>query len=135
MPRFYVTAPNPRPDFRLVIAFLWHDDQNVDTDGDCDHPASHDWTELYIANREQPTEPPVSVSPHQQSPLVLVVESESEQMAARVAYFLAVSVGSSPETFLPQVGDFDVAAALRRAADSPFSRATREHPYPNLDRV
>jgi hypothetical protein len=119
----------------LVIAFLWHDDQNVDTDGDCDHPASHDWTELYVANREQPTEPPISVGPHQKSPLVLVVESESEQMAARVAYFLAVSVGSSPETFLPQVGNFDVVAALQRAADSPFSRATREHPYPNLDRV
>jgi hypothetical protein len=135
MTRFYVTAPKPRPDFRLAIVFLWHDGQNVDTDGDCEYPASHDWTELYIANRERPTEPSVSVSAHQQSPLILAVESESEHLAARVAYFLAVSVGSSPERFLSHVGDFDVEAALKRAAESPFSRATREHPYPNLDRV
>ena len=135
MTRFYITAPKPRPDFRLVIAFLWHDGQSVDTEGDCEHPASHDWTELYVANREEPAEPSVSVSAHEQSPLVLAVESESEHMAARVAYFLAVSVGSSPDMFLPRVGDFDVEAALQRAADSPFSRATREHPYPNLDRV
>src|SRR5258708_19192620 len=97
MTRYYVTAPKPRPDFRLVITFLWHDGQNVDTEGDCEHPASNDWTELYIANREQPTEPSVSVSAHQQSPLILAVESESEHTAARAAYFLAVSVGSSPE--------------------------------------
>jgi hypothetical protein len=46
-----------------------------------------------------------------------------------------VSVGDSPEMFLSWVGDFDVEAGMQRAADSPFSRATREHPYPNLDRV
>jgi len=91
--RFYVTAPNPRPDFRLVIAFLWRDGQNVDTEGDCDHPASHDWTELYVANREEPAEPPVDVSSDGQSPLVLVVKSESEYLAARVAYFLAMTTG------------------------------------------
>lgn len=144
MMRFYVTAPNPRPDFRLVIAFLWHDGQNVDTDGDCDHPASHGWTELYVKSREQPSEPPVSIYPHQQSPLILVVESTAAHLAARLAYFLAASVRggvsqspegefASPATLLAQVGDFDVEVAMRRATVSPFSRATREHPYPNLN--
>lgn len=145
MNKFYVTAPNPRPDFRLVIAFLWRDGQNVDTDGDCDYPASHDWTWLYVANREEPAEPSVSVSSDGQLPLLLVIESESENLAARLAYFLAVSTGggvslgydgdfASPEHLLSRVGDFDIGAAMQRAAASPFSRATREHPYPNLDR-
>jgi TorA maturation chaperone TorD len=133
MTRFYVTAPNPRPDFRLVIAFLWRDGQNVDTDGDCDHPASHEWNELFVANREQPSEPPVSIYPHQQSPLVLVVESAAAHLATRLAYFLATSVRggvsqspedefASPVTLLAQVGDFDLEAAMRRATGSPFSR-------------
>jgi hypothetical protein len=144
MTRFYVTAPNPRPDFRLVIAFLWHDGQNIDTDGDFDHPASHEWTELFVANREQPSEPQVSIYPHQQTPLVLVVESTAAHLAARLAYFLAASVRggvsqnpedefASPATLVAQVGVFDVEVAMRRAAESPFARATREHPYPNLD--
>lgn len=144
--QFYITAPNPRPDFRLVIAFLWHDGKNVDTEGDCKHPADRDWTGLYVANREDPSEPSVTVNVHQRSPLVLIIESESRHIAARVAYFLATQTGGKvslssdgdfgpPEQLLAHVEDFDVEAALQRAAASPFSRATREHPYPNLDKI
>lgn len=125
MQRFYVTAPGPRPVFGLAIAFLWHKGQNVDTDGDADHPLSREWTDLYIKNREQPDEPPVDVSPHQGSPLILIIESRSAPLAARLAYFLAVSVGgevsrspeggfAAPDTLLPELGDFDVESAMRR---------------------
>jgi hypothetical protein len=72
--RFYITAPRERPDFRLVIAFLWHDGQNVNTDGNSHHPASRTWTELYIENREQPDQV-VDVTPYQESPLILLIES------------------------------------------------------------
>jgi len=141
MTRFYVTAPNPRPVIHLPIAFLWRAGQNVDTDGDCDHPLSRDWTDLYIKNREPPDEPPVDVSPLQSSPLILTVESQSASLATRLAYFLAVSVQgevsrkpdggfASPDTLLSELGNFDVDAAMRRVAESPYLQATRKDGSP-----
>ena len=88
MHTIYITSPNERPDFRLVVAFLWRDGQNVDTEGDSHHPASRTWTELYVQNRENKDEV-VEVSQYQQSPLVLRIESEQQYLAARVAFFLA----------------------------------------------
>ena len=34
MATFYVRPAGDRPDYRVVISFLWQDEQNVDTDGD-----------------------------------------------------------------------------------------------------
>jgi hypothetical protein len=142
---FYTTTPGKRPDFRLVIAFLWHDGKSVDTEGNSYHPASRTWTELYVQNREHEDEV-VTVSQYQESPLVLRVRSERQQLAARAAFFLASSCGGSvsqefdgeyhsPERLLPLVGsDFDVAAAMQRAAQSPFVRSSFDNPFPNLDR-
>lgn len=143
MQKFYISIYKQRPDFRLVIAFLWHDGQNVDTEGDSYNPASRDWTELYIKNREQPDEI-VNISPHRSSPLILIVESNLEYLAARVAYFLAVVTDgrvatdqngefAPSEILLSRIGDFDVDAALQRVAKSPFSSPTRDNPYPNLE--
>lgn len=140
--RIRITAPQKRPDFRQVIAFLWREDHNVDSDGNSHNPASRDWTELYLASRET-ADPPVSVSPEQQSPLVLSVESSSSSLAAKLAYYLATSTGgavaleasdtfSSPEVLLPVIGDFDVSAALFRAASSRYSRSTLEQPHPTI---
>ena len=145
MHTYFITAPRERPDFRLVIAFLWHDEQNVDTEGNSDHPASRTWTELYVRNREREGEV-VTVSPHGESPLVLSVQSELRHLAARVALFLATHCGGGvsadstgeflqPDTLLQRVGaDFDTSAAFRRVANSPFSRSSLDNPYPNLDR-
>lgn len=138
-----VTAPRERPEFRLVIAFLWHDAKDVDTDGDSNNPASREWTELYIQNRAD-TDEVVDILPQEESPLVLRVESDRDYLAARVAYFLAVHMGGevrvsakgpymNPDGLLPLLGDFDRDAAMRRVADSPFSRSSPEHPYPDLD--
>jgi hypothetical protein len=141
----YIQAPRERPDFRLLIAFLWHDGQNVDTEGNSDHPASPTWTELHIRNREHENEV-VDVSQHRKDPLVLRVESEQQHLAARVAFFVATHCAGSvcsepdgefcePDSLLPIVGpDFNTLAALHRAEHSPFSRSSLDNPFPSLDR-
>jgi len=138
---FHVRPSGPRPDFRLVITFLWKELHNVDSDGNADHPASRAWTELYLMNRDDKTEV-VRVHLVSATPLVLAVDSDTAYLSARVAYFLAretrgeVALGTdayaSPDALLSYLGDgFDLAAALQRADESVWRRATRESPYPN----
>jgi hypothetical protein len=125
--RFYITAPGERPDFRRVITFLWHDGQNVDTDGNSHNPTSRTWTELYIKNRERPDQV-VDVTPYQESPLILLIQSKQRYLAARVAFFLSTFCGGCvsaqpdgesrpPESLLTDVGvDFSPSAAMERVA-------------------
>jgi hypothetical protein len=141
--KIYVLTPEERPDYRLVTTYLWHDFHNVDTSGNSYNPASREWTELTITNRENQIER-IDVYPVQQSPLILVIKSNLDYLAARTAYFLArqthgkVSTSlegdyKEPESLLERVGDrFDAEEAMRRVKNSPFSRATLEDPYPNL---
>jgi hypothetical protein len=143
MPQYFISAERERPDFRLVITFLWHDLFNVNTDGDSYNPASRTWTQLYIRNRQDSAEV-VEVYPAIEAPLILRVESTKEFLAARTAYFLADFMASGvscsengpfvvPETILDAVGEsFDVAAAKRRVESSPFAKSTLDDPYPNL---
>ncbi len=56
MPVFYVMPLNDRPDYRLVLTFIWSDQRNCDTAGNSSNPASHEWTELYCRNRENEPE-------------------------------------------------------------------------------
>jgi hypothetical protein len=142
----YVSAPQERPDFRLVQTFLWSDEQDVNSDGNAHNPASHDWTELYMTNRDDDTES-FDVSPIQREPLILAVESRSDKLAARVAYFLALRTGGQisffshgsfqePTVLLPLLGhDFTVTAALNRVARSRYAPATIEDPYPWIEEV
>src|SRR5215213_5989549 len=85
----FVKPTSLRPDFRLVLTFLWGDRCNCDTAGNSHNPASRDWTALYCRNRED-TREVFDVAPRTDKPLVLEVESPDERLAARVAYFLAV---------------------------------------------
>jgi hypothetical protein len=144
MPKFFVKPTSLRPDFRLVLTFLWDDDRDCDTDGNSRNPASREWTELYCRNRDTPTEI-FDVSPVSSEPLVLEVESPHEWLAARVAYYLAVeTVGlvadkpdgryTEPDLLTSKVGDFDLEAAKERVRRSVFRGATLEDPYPNLRR-
>jgi hypothetical protein len=141
---FQVRPAGPRPDFRLVVSFLWSEMHDVDSDGNSFNPASRDWTELYLANREMPSEV-VDVYPLHANPLILVVESTSASLAARTAFFLARETHGEVagqegrygpyESLRSLLGeDFDLAAALDRADTSVWRRATLEHPYPNLSR-
>lgn len=142
MQTFYVKPEGSRPDFRLVLAFVWGDDTRCDTDGNSHNPASRDWTELYAQNRARPTEL-FEVYPTSEEPLVMTVESEHEWLAAAVALLLTESTGGSvstefagkfgaSESLYPWLGGFDVPAAWDRFRASPFQRSTLEDPYPNL---
>jgi hypothetical protein len=139
-----VKPGGPRPDFRLVVSFLWSDIHDVDSEGNSVSPASKDWTELYLANREIPSEV-VDVYPLQLTPLILAVASESATLASRTAYFLARETHGEIaeregqygpyEALRPRLGDdFDLDAALRRADASVWRKATIENPYSNLQR-
>jgi hypothetical protein len=141
---FFAKPTGVRPDFRLVLTFLWGDLRNCDTDGNSHNPASREWTELYCRNRDTPTEV-FYVSPCSQDPLLLQIESSHEWLAARVAYFLAVeSCGliaeqtdgplRAPETVAPRMGEFDLEAAKERVRRSHYQGATLDDPYPNLRR-
>lgn len=138
----YVLARGERPDFRQVIAFLWSEDQDVDSDGDSYPASSRTWTELTLITRNEPEER-VDVDPCSDNPLVLQVVSEKRSLAARVAYLLAKhtcgAVGRSPDgpfdepdSVKAEVGaDFDLDAAQTRFYNTKYARSTLENPYPD----
>jgi len=144
MTNYFVRPGGDRPEFWLVITFLWGDDEDVDTDGDSDTPASCKWTELWIERRSGDRES-VDVSPSGRRPLILLVKSETPDLAARVAFFLATATRGKvaeqetgpfkvPEELLSKMGrDFDVEAALQRVLRSRFIRATDENPFPRAE--
>ncbi len=142
MARVFLQPRGPRPDFRLVITFLWGDFHNVDTDGNSYNPASRDWTELYCQNRGNEAET-FDVAPTSESPLTLEVESDLPELAARVAYFLATETSAvvacdlsgpwqEPASLRKSLGSFDLAAVELRAHKSIWREATLDDPYPNL---
>ncbi len=139
--KLFVRVNGPRPDFRLVLAFVWGD-ADTDTDGNSRNPASREWTELYAQNRGRPDEV-FNVFPASADPLVLQVQSEKEWLAAVVVHLLAEATGGGVSesdcgpfepaaSVLPRVGGFDVPAAWERFRASPYQRTTLDDPYPNL---
>ncbi|SIN80187.1 hypothetical protein SAMN05444166_0945 [Singulisphaera sp. GP187] len=142
MTELYVLPGGPRPDYRLVLAFVWGDDANCDTEGDSQHPADREWTELYAQKRSRPDEV-FDVSPVGEHPLVLKVESSAEWLAAVVASMLAESSAGSvsddpcgpfnaAKLLLDRMDGFDIGVAWARYWGSPFQKATADNPYPNL---
>ena len=130
---FFVRTPSPRPDFRSVAVFLWGEDHDYDSDGDCSYPADRSWTELTLDSREKDNER-VDVDPVSEEPLTLKVRSERAPLAARVAYYLALATdGAVSEgmggnyvgaaAFRGRLGGYDVESALERAADYLSRRA------------
>jgi len=140
MTYFFIQPQTSLPDFRLIIAFLWSDFQNVDTDGNSNNPASREWTELDVLNRERPQET-FSVGPTADKPLTLRISSELGELAARVAYHLATETKSpvasseagpwhDPGWLMDKVGRFDLVEAAKRAARSRWRQTTLENRYP-----
>lgn len=137
---FFIQPQTPRPDFRLVISFLWDASAEVDTEGDANNPASREWTELYAAHRERPQEV-FDVEPVAAQPLVLRIGSKLSELAARVAYFLAIETKSlvasnqtgpwhDPSWLTAKVGAFSLTEATERAAHSRWRQATLDNPHP-----
>ncbi len=142
--RIYVRPEGLRPDFRLVISFLWGDMHNCDTEGNSHNPASREWTELYCQNREASGET-FDVAPMLEDPLTLEVTSDDPALAARVTYFLVVETQGTwannadgpffgPEELQNALGEgFSLTEATQRARESVWRKATPDNPYPNLD--
>jgi hypothetical protein len=141
--QFLVRLDGLRPDFRTVIAFLWSDLHNVDSDGDSHHPASREWTELYLQNREKEEEV-VKVLPKEEDPLVLRVISPFRPIALGVSYFLVhwcsgQILDADSRRALEQKrvmeeleATFDLPIRIARAEQSIWNQSTLEKPYPNL---
>ncbi|MCR9201762.1 MAG: hypothetical protein NXI04_24210 [Planctomycetaceae bacterium] len=102
MPQYFVNAEHERPDFRLVITYLWHDFFNVDTDGDSYNPASRKWTQLYIRNRQDDSQI-VDIDPATDDPLILRVESKQEYLATTIASLLPGSGPKGPDPLDGQI--------------------------------
>jgi hypothetical protein len=133
MVKLFVRVGGPRPDFRLVLAFVWGDEVDTDTDGDSRPVDSREWTELYAQNRGRKDEV-FDVLPAADEPLVLRVQSEHEWLAAAVAHLLAETTGGgvsdqaegpfgSAESVLPRVGAFDIPSACERFRNSRYQSA------------
>ena len=75
----FLVSPGPRPSLGLVAESLWPG-RDVDTDGNCETPASSSWTELTIALRPGCAER-VDVDPVSFFPLVLRVSATSNELA------------------------------------------------------
>ena len=126
----YVLARGERPDYRQVIAFLWSEDQDVDSDGDSYPASSRTWTELTLITRDERQER-VDVDLCSDNPIVLEVRSEKRSLAARVAYLLAKSTCGSvgwspdgpfdePDSLKAELGDdFDLDAAWTAIISAP----------------
>ncbi|RKH53464.1 hypothetical protein D7V93_26795 [Corallococcus llansteffanensis] len=141
---WFVKPLHERPDFRLVIAFLWGDLHNIDSDGDSDNPASRSWTWLYLRSRERAGER-VDLDMEEGTEACMRIRSEEPWLAAAVACFLAMEGkaqvrrgddtewGDAPSR-VDAVGAFDFHAAIERARVSVWRESTLEDPYPNLRR-
>jgi hypothetical protein len=62
MAKLDVRVAGPRPDFRLVLAFVWGDAE-TDTEGNSRNAASREWTELWAVFIDLATHRSTGVSP------------------------------------------------------------------------
>jgi hypothetical protein len=130
MVTYFIKPRRRRPDCRLLLSFLWPDSQNVDAWGDIS-AASGYWTDLDCFHILRPEEE-FSVYPVKFNPLILCVESETEEMASRVTYFLSKQTRCGffetqfgwyrqPESLISRFGwDFDLDEAWGRIKKSPW---------------
>ncbi len=89
--RYYLQAVPDRPQFRSVVALLFPTGVRIDTDGDAIPASSTTWTWLSIRRSDKVIEA-IEIYLKKQTPLSLVIESKSSELAARVAYHLAKSM-------------------------------------------
>lgn len=121
---YWIWGIGPRRPFGDYVRFLWGD-QDCDTDGDAVTPQDRNWTELTVISRgANPRRVDVVPSiPYERSTMTLAIRSDENELAARLAYALAVSSGGdlsenlggpaiAPETLVSRMGEFDLQSAL-----------------------
>ena len=93
--KYYLTSPGTRPPSAFVVRHLWGGECDIDSDGNEDQLLVGGWTELTVALRPECKER-VDVDPIDDSePLVLVIRSESSDLAKRTALFLQFHSGGN----------------------------------------
>lgn len=130
MYEFWLKDPGPRYPYRQYVRYLWGEAPDCDTDGNSAGAADRQWTELTVVNRRSRSER-VDVDPEPDSPLTLRIWSSKEELAAQLAYALALTAGGqlshsrdgvavAPESLIPAMGLFDFKASLKwfEAVDS-----------------
>lgn len=141
--QLYLTPKQSMPDYRLLITWLWSEFNNTDSDGNSFNPASNDWNELYLCNREKTNEV-ININPIDKSAKTLEITGSTKELIFQTAYFLAIEtkgkisldskgvkvIGLEEMTKL--VSNFDLNSATKRVAKSIWRKATLENPYPNL---
>lgn len=110
MSKCQVRIVQPRPYFAEFPYYLWGE-MNYDSQGDCERPTDRSWSSLVLINRE--TGEKICIRGEDD---VFVVSSPDQQLAARVALFLAERadghfIESDPRE---AIGHWDHPAAMRR---------------------
>lgn len=129
---FYVRTHKPRPDFRLLSCFLWRENHNIDSDGNCDYPSDREWTELTLINYAE-NGVRLDIDRALEEPLTLRVDSEDPRLALVAAFFIATycdgvmaedleSTYHPASAFRSWLADFDLGAANERVCRSPYLR-------------
>lgn len=139
---FFLNPKKERPDFRLIISWLWDDEHDTDTEGDSYNPASREWTELYIANRENKNEK-IDIFPTTKNPLLLEISATTKELAYKLVYFLSEQTEGnifkekemnnivSKNELLEFIDSDWLKNAIERVDKSIWKNTTLENPYPN----
>lgn len=139
---FFLNPKKERPDFRLIISWLWDDEHDTDTEGDSYNPASREWTELYIANRENKNEK-IDIFPITKNPLLLEISATTKELAYKLVYFLSIQTEGnifkekemnniiSKNELLEFIDSDWLKNAMERVDKSIWKNTTLENPYPN----
>jgi hypothetical protein len=142
--RFYLLGTGARPDFRLLVTFVWGGIEGVETNGDADNPASRSWTWLVARTKSKPLQE-LEVDKASDEPNSLVVSGNSAEVAARAAYFLALEMGANVRVGSPRgamvtmreleqiAGSSSIRGGLETCAVSIWRKSSPANPYPNLE--
>ncbi|MBP2546865.1 hypothetical protein [Acinetobacter guillouiae] len=138
-----VKVSTNRPDFRVFASFLFASNtHNYDSDGDSYPLTSRHWTELYISSREIDNYT-FSISPLQNDPLILQIQTSQKSICYAIAYFLAIETqGSvfnnqgiplSSQHIENKLKNFPLTEHLAFANESVWRNSSEDNPYPNLN--
>lgn len=93
MTTYYLTGPGDRPHWPSIAAELWGAGCDIDSDGNDDEGLPGGWTELTITLRPDYKQR-VDIDPLDAAePMVLVISSETTELAKRAAIFLQSHTG------------------------------------------
>lgn len=97
----YLIGPGPRPFWGDVATALWGSGCDFDSDGNDDAPPPGGWTELTVTLQPD-YEQRVDIDPLDDAePLILVIQSEQEELARKAALFLQAAAGGELSSSLP----------------------------------